>query len=149
MAYVTIDVLPSIHPFYKNEQPEYYAMMAEDVVRETSSSGGMFSVAAEYILDQGGYVCGAAFRGDFSVKHLVIDNMSQINQLRGSKYIQSDSGNIFLRIKQLLEKDNIVLFTGMPCQVAGLYAYLGKPYEKLYTIDILCHGIMSYKVFEK
>lgn len=140
---------PSANPSYKNEQPECYAMMAEDAVREVSSSGGMFSVAAEYILDQAGYVCGAAFRDDFSVEHTVIDNMSQIEQLRGSKYIQSDSGNIFPRIKQLLEKDNIVLFTGMPCQVAGLYAYLGKTYEKLYTIDLLCHGITSYKVFEK
>ena len=140
---------PSNNPSYKNEQPECYAVMAEDAVREVSSSGGMFSVAAEYILKQGGYVCGAAFRDDFSVEHVIIENISQIDGLRGSKYIQSDAGSVFPRIKQQLEENNPVLFTGMPCQVAGLYAYLGKTYEKLYTIDLLCHGITSYKVFEK
>lgn len=140
---------PSNNPSYENEQLKCYAVMAEDAVREVSSSGGMFSVAAEYILNQGGYVCGAAFRDDFSVEHVIIESMSEMDRLRGSKYIQSDAGNVYPEVKQLLEENKFVLFTGMPCQVAGLYAYLGKTYDKLYTIDLLCHGITSYKVFEK
>lgn len=140
---------PSQNPLYKNEQPQCYAIMADDEIRKVSSSGGMFSVAARYILEQGGYVCGAAFKADFSVEHIIIDNMSQLDRLRGSKYIQSSEGGVFPEIKRLLEDGTFVLFTGTPCQVAGLYAYLGKEYEKLYTIDLLCHGITSYKVFEK
>lgn len=140
---------PSQSPSYKNESPQCYAMMANDKIRKVSSSGGMFSVVAEYILNQGGCVCGAAFKDDFSVEHIVIDNISQLDRLRGSKYIQSETGKVFPKVKQLLEDDKFVLFTGMPCQVAGLYAYLGKDYPKLYTIDLLCHGITSFKVFEK
>ena len=140
---------PSESPIYKNEQPICYAMMADNEIRKVSSSGGMFSVVAAHILNQGGYVCGAVFKDDFSVQHVIIDNISQIDRLRGSKYIQSYVGDVFPKIKRLLEADNLVLFTGMPCQVAGLYAYLGQNYPKLYTIDLLCHGITSYKVFDK
>lgn len=140
---------PSQNTSYLNEQPKCYAMMADDEIRDVSSSGGMFSVVAGYILNQGGYVCGAAFGENFLVEHVIVDNISQLDMLRGSKYIQSNAGNVYPQIKQLLEEDNFVLFTGMPCQVAGLYAYLGDDYPKLYTIDLLCHGITSYKVFDK
>ena len=138
------------NPKYKNNpEPNCYAMMASDEIRKKSSSGGMFTVAAEHILNNGGYVCGAAYRDDFSVEHILIDNINDLGKLRGSKYIQSNCSCVFPKVKQLLEEQKVVLFTGMPCQVAGLYSYLGKEYESLYTIDLLCHGITSYKVFEK
>ena len=140
----------SLHPQHKNvTPPKCYAMMANDETRKISSSGGMFTVAAEYILNLGGYVCGAAYRDNFEVEHIIIDHASQLGMLRGSKYMQSEAGAVYPRVKQLLEKGKYLLFTGMPCQVAGLYAYLGKDYERLYTIDVFCHGITSSKVFEK
>lgn len=140
----------ALNPQHKNTlQPQCYAIMANDNVRKISSSGGMFTLAAEYVLTLGGYVCGAAFTSGFEVEHIVIDNLEELDRLRGSKYIQSQAGRIYPKIKELLEHDKYVLFTGMPCQVAGLYSYLGKEYEKLYTIDLLCHGITSQKVFDK
>ena len=126
----------ALHPQHKNvTPPKCYAMMANDETRKISSSGGMFTVAAEYILNLGGYVCGAAYRDNFEVEHIIIDHASQLGRLRGSKYMQSEAGAVYPRVKQLLEKGKYLLFTGMPCQVAGLYAYLGKDYERLYTIE--------------
>lgn len=140
----------SENPLYKNNAvPKCYAMMASDEIRKISSSGGMFTVAAEYVLNQGGYVCGAAYNKDYTVEHIIINDKSELGRLRGSKYMQSYSSGIFPRVKELLREGKIVLFTGMPCQVAGLYSYLGIEYENLYTIDLLCHGITSSKVFEK
>ncbi|WP_288957494.1 polysaccharide pyruvyl transferase family protein [uncultured Desulfovibrio sp.] len=140
----------ALNPQYKNiANPKCYAMMAKDETRKISSSGGMFTVAAEYILNLEGYVCGAAYTDTFEVKHIVIDSISQLGKLRGSKYMQSEASPVYPKIKELLEKEKYVLFSGMPCQVAGLYAYLGRDYEKLYTLDIFCHGIASSKVFKK
>lgn len=140
----------SENPVYQNNpSPECYAVMADNETRMKSSSGGMFSLAAEYIIDNGGYVCGAAFTDNFSVEHIIINNKDDIPKLRGAKYIQSDIKNIYSDIKTLLENGNTVLFTGVPCQIAALNAYLDKPYDNLYTMDIVCGGITSYKVFEK
>lgn len=141
---------PSQNPQYKNAQsPKCYAMMANNETRKISSSGGMFTVSAEYILEHGGYVCGAAFDNNFHVKHIIIEDKKDLDKLRGSKYIQSEANEVYPDIKKLLEHGKTVLFTGMPCQVAGLYSYLNKEYENLYTIDLLCHGITSQKVFDK
>lgn len=140
----------SHNPVYKNRSlPDCYAVMAFDEIRKISSSGGMFTIAAQYVLKQGGVVCGAAYRKDFSVEHILVDKEEELVKLRGSKYIQSYASAVFPEIKRRLENWQMVLFTGMPCQVAGLYAYLGKEYNNLYTMDLLCHGITSYKVFEK
>lgn len=140
----------AINPARKNfPSPECWAMMANDEIRKMSSSGGMFTVAAEHIINLGGYVCGAAYRVDFSVEHIIVHDINELYRLRGSKYIQSRADDAYPEVKKLLEGGASVLFTGMPCQVAGLYSYLGKEYENLYTIDLLCHGITSFKVFEK
>lgn len=141
----------ALHPQYKNEEkPECYAFWAKDDIRKISSSGGVFTVAAEYILNQGGYVAGAVYRENYSVCHDIISDKAELWRMRGSKYMQSDVGDIYKRVKALLEQDKLVLFTGLPCQVAALYAYLGnKKYDKLYTIDLVCHGITSQKVFDK
>lgn len=141
----------ALHPQYKNqEKPECHAFWAKDEIRKISSSGGVFTVAAEYILNQGGYVAGAVYRENYSVCHDIISDKAELWRMRGSKYMQSDVGDIYKRVKALLEQDKLVLFTGLPCQVAALYAYLGnKKYDKLYTIDLVCHGITSQKVFDK
>ena len=141
---------PSLNVQYNNtDKPECYAAMADDEIRMKSSSGGIFTLLAEYILDKGGYVCGAAFDDNWDVHHIIIDNKNDLDKLRGSKYVQSNTENCYKQIKKLLDEDKYVLFSGCPCQVAGLYAFLGKNYEKLYTIDILCHGSPSPGVWQK
>lgn len=140
----------SVNPVYKNvTEPKCYAMMASDETRRISSSGGMFTVAAEYIMEQGGYVCGAAYNEDYTVEHIITNDRNELGRLRGSKYMQSYASGVYPVIKKLLQNGKLVLFTGMPCQVAGLYSYLGREYDTLYTMDLLCHGITSSKVFEK
>ena len=132
---------------YKNEkEPECYAMWASDEIRAVSSSGGMFTILANYILEQDGYVCGAAYtEGYTAVEHIIIHEKDDLTKLRGSKYVQSNTKRVYREIQQLLDENNLVLFTGCPCQVAGLYAYLGKYYDKLYTADLVCHGVPSPK----
>lgn len=141
---------PLLNFQYKNNpKPDCYAAMADDEIRMKSSSGGMFTLLANFILDKGGYVCGAAFDDDWSVHHIIIDNKEDLSKLRGSKYVQSDTENCYKEIKKLLDADKYVLFSGCPCQVAGLYTFLGKEYEKLYTTDLICHGSPSRKVWKK
>ena len=140
----------SEHPVYKNtEKPECLAVMADDETRKVSSSGGVFSLLANYVLQNNGYVCGAAYNDEFSVQHVIISDAKDLPMLRGSKYMQSNTGDVYRKIKELLKQNYLVLFTGLPCQVAGLYAFLGKDYDNLYAVDLLCHGITSFKVFNK
>ncbi len=142
---------PAIHTLLDNSvSPEIYVALAEENVREQSSSGGMFTVAAEKILDLGGYVCGAAFDYDgLQAVHKITNTKEGLEELRTSKYTQSNINLLYRDVKKLLEEDKPVLFTGTPCQVAGLNAYLNKDYENLYTIDILCHGVPSQQLIEK
>lgn len=118
---------PALNVRYENTtEPECYAAMAEDEIRMKSSSGGIFSLLAEHIIDKGGYVCGAAFNKDWSVSHIIIDNKQDLAKLRGSKYVQSDIENCYRETKKLLDAGKEVLFSGCPCQIAGLYSFLGK-----------------------
>lgn len=143
-------VCPVINPVFKNtSNPDCYAMWAPNQLREISSSGGFFSVAADYILGREGYVCGVVYKEDFTTMHILTNSKQEYKRMRGSKYIQSDTQMVYSEIKNVLECGKEVLFTGLPCHVAGLNAYLGKNYEHLFTIDLICHGITSVKVFEK
>ena len=123
--------------------------MNEDI-RLKSSSGGIFTLIAEEIIKRGGVVFGAAFADDFrSVYHMYVDNIECLEKLRGSKYVQSKIGDTYKQAKNFLDRGRIVLFTGTPCQIGGLYSYLRKPYENLFTQDIICHGVPSPMVWEK
>lgn len=147
-----VNACPVLNPEYRNSQnPECYAIWAQDDIRLKSSSGGMFSLLANYILKQNGYVAGVVFDRNFEVKHILSSEINEIEQMRKSKYYQSNTGFIFRDIKKILlnEEKKKVLFTGTPCQVAGLYKFLGKNYKNLYTAEIICHGITSKKVFDK
>lgn len=146
-----LTVCPAENSKSKNfKKPKCYAVMAKDNIREKSSSGGMFTLLADYILGNGGYVCGAAYDKDFSVHHIIIDNSDDLDKLRGSKYVQSVTGDCYKKIKSLLEEGKQVLFSGTPCQVAGMYGYLqGKVYDNLLTMELLCHGAPSYKILKK
>jgi len=133
----------------KEKKNECYAVWADEETRLVSSSGGMFSILANYILEQGGYVCGAAYTDDFmSVEHIIVDNKNDLAKLRGSKYVESNTKKVYSEIEELLKEDKYVLFSGCPCQVAGLYTFLGKEYEKLYTMDLICHGANSNKAYK-
>lgn len=125
----------------------YAAKNIDDNIRMDSSSGGVFSVFSEKILNEDGIVVGASFNENWEVKHIIIDNEDQLKNLRGSKYVQSDISNIYSIIKKELQKGKKVLFSGCPCQVAGLKAYLNIGYINLLTIDFICHSIPSQEIF--
>jgi coenzyme F420-reducing hydrogenase beta subunit len=132
------------------ETPEVFAARhnAEDV-RSRSASGGIFPALAHDILEQKGIVFGAAFNRQFQLHHVGIETEAELGSLIGSKYVQSTIGDTFRQTRAALKSGRAVLFTGAPCQVAGLYGYLRRDYENLYSCDLFCHGIPSPKVFRK
>lgn len=125
----------------------FAAANKNDELLRKSASGGVFSGVAQYFLDNGGIVFGAAMQKDYSVRHIGIDSDAKLHFLQGSKYTQSDSSGIFLSVKMQLEKGKKVLFSGTPCQCAALYSFLGKEYMNLYTMDLVCHGVGSNRMF--
>lgn len=133
---------------HNTKSPECLAVMADDELRLKSSSGGAFSLIANKILEQGGYVCGVAFDEKAQVKHIIIDNNDDLAKLRGSKYVQSNTNTVYSEIKKLLDNNKKVLFTGTPCQVAGLNTFLKKNYDNLYTVDLICHGVPPQKIYD-
>lgn len=116
-------------------------------ILSTSSSGGLFSILAQSILDNKGYVTAASFDNDNNVVHAT-SNLS-IAQFRGSKYLQSVIGDTFKQIKTLLLNGNEVMFVGTPCQITGLKSYLQKDFSNLYCIDFVCHGVPSPIVWKE
>jgi coenzyme F420-reducing hydrogenase beta subunit len=133
----------------KNEPKIYVCYNKDENIRMKSSSGGIFTLIAEEILNRKGVVFGVAFNNDFSCSHIMIENKEDLNELRTSKYFQSSVDNTYKKAKEILEQDRYVLYTGTPCQIEGLLAFLNKKYDKLYTQDIVCHGVPSPKVWKK
>ena len=133
----------------ENDIVAYSAYNKNEKVRKESSSGGVFTLIAEYVINQGGVVFGAAFNEDFTVSHKFADTVDKLSMFRGSKYVQSTIGNAYCEAKAFLESGKLVLFTGTPCQIEGLNAFLNKNYENLITQDIVCHGVPSPTVFKK
>ncbi len=131
------------------EQKAYAAINLNQEIREKSSSGGIFSLLAEEIINQGGIVFGAKFDEEFNVVHSKVDNIAELESLRGSKYVLSNMGNSYAQVKKFLEEGRKVLFTGTPCQIAGLNSFLGKSYENLYMQDLICHGVPMERVWRK
>ncbi len=130
-----------------NLRPDVYAAQASDELRIKSSSGGVFSVFAGEIIEKGGIVSGAAYTSDYrAVHHIIIDKNNELESLRGSKYLQSDMGEIYKKINQMLKTGRKVLFSGTPCQVAAVRKFVGEN-ENLITIDIICHGVPSPKAY--
>lgn len=127
----------------------YACINKDDEIRMQSSSGGIFTLLAEHIINQGGVVYGAAFDDDFSVKHIEVDKVCDLYKLRGSKYVQSRIGDTFKSAKEHLEQGKPVLFSGTPCQISGLKTYLRKDYANLILQDFICHGVPSPKIWQK
>ncbi len=122
-----------------------YAMQHRDKeVVFNSSSGGAFTAISDWVLNQGGVVYGAAFdKETFYVKHISAECATDRDCMRGSKYVQSSLGDVFKNIKKDIKSGKKVLFSGTPCQCAGLYSYLHGHPENLVIVDLLCHGTPS------
>lgn len=126
-----------------------YAQWSNMEIRLASSSGGMFTELALYTLNRGGVVFGAAYDDDLVVRHRMIDNEKDLDALRGSKYVQSQTGECYKQARDLLRQGRLVLYSGCPCQVAGLYAFLGRSFDNLLTVDLICHGTPSPALFKR
>ena len=136
------------HNDYK--KPLCYASINKDIeVRFDSTSGGIFSALAEKTYKEKGYVGGAIFEEDFSVKHIVSSDRKDLLKLRSSKYLQSNAIGFYKKVKLLLKNGEKVLVCGTPCQIAALKLYLQKDYDNLILVDFICRGINSPKVFRK
>lgn len=126
------------------EKPRAYAAKNPDgEIRRGSSSGGVFWALAKTMLSRGGYVCGAVFDEEFRVRHMLSNREEEVRRMMGSKYSQSDLTGIHKQIRELLRAGEQVLFTGCPCQVAGIRSFLGREYQNLITADVICHGVPS------
>lgn len=149
------DLCDKICPVGKKKTEEsimfFAAKNKQEEKRMTSSSGGIFQNLAEYVINNlGGVVFGAVFAEDYTnVEHICTDTTEGILSMKGSKYMQSNTRSTYIEVKKYLESGRSVLYTGTPCQIAGLTAYLGRNYENLYTQDIICHGVPSQKMWNK
>lgn len=145
-----LKVCPIVECKFNKQSEETYAVTARDnEVRLSCSSGGVAYVLSKYIIEQGGYVCGCITDG-FKTYHEIIskDNYHLFDKLKGSKYVQSDINDVFIKIKSLLKSNKQILFIGSGCQVAGLKKFLIKPYKNLITVDFICHGVPSPKILD-
>lgn len=124
------------------------AYAKDDGIRKSASSGGIFALVANYILEKNGVVVGAAMTSNYkSVNHVAIFEKDKLGVICGSKYVQSQMRDIYLLMKQQLEFGKLVLFVGTPCQVAGVKRFFGEKYENLFLIDLVCHGVASPNVW--
>lgn len=146
--------------FYKTEykvqsdhigKPKVYAAKHKDLdIRMASQSGGMFTAISDYVLAQGGIIYGVGYDEKFRVCHKRAETREQRDEFRGSKYVQSDLKDIFRKVKEDLQLGSYVMFSGTPCQIAGLVKYFDeKKYEKLILVDIVCHGVPSPMIWER
>ena len=131
----------------KNEPVAYACINNDETIRMQSTSGGIFSLLAQKIMEEDGMVIGAGFDEQFNVNHILVDNVQDLYKIRMSKYVQSNIGEMYKDTKKILEEGKKVLFTGTPCQVEGLKSFLIKDYDNLYTQDIICHGVPSPKIW--
>lgn len=121
----------------------------DDKELELSASGGAFAAVARMILQRGGVVIGAAYHDDMTVGHFIVERLEDLHKVQSSKYVQSNTEATYSQVKALLINGREVLYSGTPCQIGGLRAYLRKEYDNLYTMDLICHGVASPKLFAK
>ena len=127
----------------------YVCFLKDEALRQQSTSGGAFTALAQYVLGQNGIVCGVVLDKNQKVVHTFAENEAELAGMRRSKYVQSCQEGVYQRIKNELQQGRIVLYSGTPCQVAGLKSYLGNKPENLITVDLVCHGTGSPLFWEK
>lgn len=136
-------------PVNPRPQEVYACWHNDETTRRKSSSGGVFSALAETILEKGGWVWGASFDEDLKLSYQCINHDGDLDKLRKSKYIQCEVNGAFKTVKKQLKENQWVLFTGTSCHIKGLYAYLkDTDTTRLVTVDFVCHGVPSPKVFK-
>ena len=140
-------VCPILHAGEARKPSHCYAAKNKDAeVLKRSSSGGIFSILAQYVIsEKQGVVFGAMWE-DERVVHGAVERLEDLYKLRGSKYVQSDLRDSFKQVAGFLNDERYVLFSGTPCEIAGLKSYLKKDYDNLLTVDLACHGVPSPKV---
>lgn len=126
----------------------YAARNSNENIRLKSSSGGIFTLLAEEIIKSGGVVFGAKFNNNWNVVHDYTETLEGLDAFRGSKYVQSIIGDNFKIAKHFLDDGRKVLFSGTPCQIAGLKKYLRKEYDNLLTVEVVCHGVPSPMIWQ-
>ena len=135
------------HPLANEPKEIYSGWSSNEAVRINSSSGGAFTEIARPVLEDGGVVFGCTLNDKLQAEHIYVETLEDLeNNLRGSKYVQSRIGNTYEQAKNFLRQGRKVLFSGTPCQIAGLRKYLRKDYENLLTVDLICHGVPSPKL---
>lgn len=144
----------AVCPFKQSQKAadflQYYgARNINEKVRRRSSSGGIFSVLANYVLERSGSVFAAGFKSDMNVCHMEIQEKMDLDQVRRTKYVQSDMKNVFGMIRRRLDKEKWVLFVGTPCQAEALRGYLGKNFTNLIITDLVCYGAASPGIWQK
>ena len=143
-------VCPEVNKPKVYKEVETYAGYSKDKNTQlNSSSGAIFAILAKTILSEGGAVCGAAFDEKFLVHHILIDDIQELELLIGTKYVQSRIENTYEDIKNCLLDKKTVLFSGTPCQVAGLKSFLKEDFDNLICVDLICHGVPSPTVWKK
>ena len=142
-------LLPAID-MKKSLTPRAYIMQHKDeTIRYQSTSGGAFSAIAESIIRMGGVIFGAIMTENLKVKHGYVDLKDELARFRNSKYVQSEIGDCYKLAKRFLTEGRFVCFSGTPCQINGLYKFLGKDYDNLIAVDVVCKSVPSPLVFEK
>lgn len=130
------------------EPVAYGGWILDEGIRRASSSGGVFSALALAVLEKGGVVYGASMGEDLRVRHIRVEDAAQLSLLRGAKYRQSEVGIAYQNVRQDLKAGIPVLFSGVPCQIGGLLSFLGARHEHLLTVDMICHGVPSDRLFD-
>lgn len=144
-----VNVCPVVHQKQPTRPDRIFAAINPDEeTRLQSSSGGVFSLLAEAIIRQEGIVFGAAFDGDWEVKHIAVSDRAGLARLRGSKYVQSYINGQFTLAEKYLKEGKKVLFSGAPCHIAGLKNFLKHDYDNLYSVDFICHGVPGPMVWQ-
>ena len=150
VCYKRCPQLNDIKIINKLDKPQTFAAKNKNKnEQKQSSSGGIFSVLARYILENKGVIYGASFDNNLNLNHIRIENLEELYKLRGSKYLQSNTQETFRLVKQDLNSNIKVLYVGTPCQIAGIRNYLGKNYNNLLLVDLVCHGVPNQKIFNR
>lgn len=141
--------------FKKEKQTErntlhaYSLIHNDEKVVKKSTSGGAFTALSNVILNEGGVIVGAVMDEDFSIHHVITSNSEIRDKMRGSKYVQSYMGSIYIELRKLLKDGKKVMFTGTPCQCAAVKSFFADKYDNLYIVDFLCHGVPNNKMFKE
>ncbi len=144
-------VCPILNKRERKEQKQtaYLINHKDNDIRNQSTSGGAFTAISEYVIRNKGVVFGATYNEKLEVYHKYIEKIDELKLFRGSKYVQSDLKNVFTEVKEFLDKERLVCFSGTPCQVQGLKNFLQKDYENLITVDFVCRAVPSPLVLKK